>query len=250
MLKYLQTALIFDSKELQNELKLLLNDRWTEHYNKTHYDGDWSALPLRSINGSLTNVAAIHALPKGLSYQDTVLLEKCPYIKSVIASLECEKTSVRLMKLDSGAIIKEHTDTDMNMEAGEARFHIPIQTNEDVAFYIQEDRIPMLAGECWYLNLSLPHRVHNAGKEDRIHLVIDCLVNDWVKSLLNEKGIVRKEIDGMPEAFALPRRKDENEATKPLVNNAADKRKIIAELRSLNIDTATQLADSMELEAE
>ena len=45
----------------------------------------------------------------------------------------------------------------------------------------------MKEGECWYLDLSLPHWVENHGKTDRIHLVIDCLVNDWLRELiLNE----------------------------------------------------------------
>jgi hypothetical protein len=197
MIKYLQTSLMFDPVALQNEFHLLKDDTWSDHYNKSHYEGDWTIIPLRAINGHIENIIATHNLPQGLSYQDTVLLDKCPYIKSVIDSFSCEKTSVRLMRLHAGAIIKEHMDQDMNMEAGEARFHIPVQTNKDVAFFIQEDRIPMLAGECWYLNLSLPHRVQNAGKEDRIHLVMDCMVNDWVKSLLNEPGKLRKDIGDM-----------------------------------------------------
>ena len=38
----------------------------------------------------------------------------------------------------------------------------------------------MVAGECWYLNLSKPHRVHNRGATERMHLVLDCVVNDWL----------------------------------------------------------------------
>jgi hypothetical protein len=39
------------------------------------------------------------------------------------------------------------------------------------------------AGSCWYLRLSDPHRVANRGETDRVHLVIDAAVNDWVASL-------------------------------------------------------------------
>ena len=184
---------------MQEEVNHLSGGNWKAHYNISHYEGNWSILPLRSINGSLENTVAIHASASDLLYADTVLLDYCPYIKSVIASFQCEKTSVRLMKLNAGAIIKEHTDIDMNIEAGEARFHIPVRTNKDVAFFIMEDLIPMLEGECWYLNLSLPHRVHNGGDTDRIHLVIDVMVNDWVKDLLNRKGLNRKDIEGAPE---------------------------------------------------
>ena len=52
----------------------------------------------------------------------------------------------------------------------------------------------MKEGECWYLNLSLKHRVNNFGDTSRIHLVIDCKVNDWIKNLLNEEAELKQEI--------------------------------------------------------
>jgi hypothetical protein len=42
----------------------------------------------------------------------------------------------------------------------------------------------MNEGEGWYLNLSLPHRVENNGTTDRVHLVIDYVVNEWMRSLI------------------------------------------------------------------
>jgi hypothetical protein len=42
----------------------------------------------------------------------------------------------------------------------------------------------MAPGECWYLRLSDPHRVANRGETDRIHLVIDCRANDWLRTLV------------------------------------------------------------------
>src|SRR5262249_11699756 len=53
-------------------------------------------------------------------------------------------------------------------------------TDADVAFFVDGGRVPMEAGECWYLNVNLPHRVDNRSQTDRIHLVIDCVVDDWL----------------------------------------------------------------------
>ncbi len=216
---------------MQQEVEGLTSHYWKAHYNPTHYDGDWSILPLRSLGGSLDNTISTHVLPEGIQYSNTRLLDNCPYFQSIIDSFKCDKTSVRLMKLNAGALIKEHVDHDMNLEAGETRFHIPVITNPDVAFYIMNDRIPMQTGECWYLNLSLPHRVHNAGSTDRIHLVIDCIVNDWIQELLQMPGIIRKEIDT------------------PLTQkifNPDEQQKIIAELRKMNTDSALRLIADME----
>ena len=40
----------------------------------------------------------------------------------------------------------------------------------------------MLEGEAWYLNFNLKHSVRNHGVSERIHLVIDCIANDWLRS--------------------------------------------------------------------
>jgi hypothetical protein len=38
----------------------------------------------------------------------------------------------------------------------------------------------MAAGEIWYLDFNQPHSVVNRGKSERVHLVIDVCVNDWL----------------------------------------------------------------------
>jgi mannose-6-phosphate isomerase-like protein (cupin superfamily) len=232
MIKYLKTPFRFDARQMQAEMNHLSGTYWKEHYNKAHYQGDWSILPLRAIGGDAGNICSIQS-GAGMVYKDTELLGQCPYLRSVIDSFPCEKTAVRLMKLNAGALIKEHTDQDMHMEAGEARLHIPVQTNADVAFYIQDERIPMLEGECWYLNLSLPHRVHNAGSTDRVHLVIDCMVNDWVNSLLNDRSLHRADINGLPAQVTF---------------GQEDMLRIITELRRLGTAEALQRAAAMEKE--
>ncbi len=230
MIQYIKTNMAFDTAKMKAEAAQLSSINWKAHYNKKDYEGDWSVLPLRSINGNIENAVSVHASAAVSAYANTSLLDNCPYLQMVIDAFQCEKTSVRLMKLNAGAIIKEHTDHDMNMEAGEARFHIPVQTNEDVAFFIMEDRIPMMEGECWYLNLSLPHKVHNAGNNDRIHLVIDVMVNDWVKHLLDHEGSVRKDIEGIPKKSF----------------NIEEQQRIINELKQQNTPAALQLAAQLE----
>jgi hypothetical protein len=85
------------------------------------------------------------------------------------------------MKLAAGSIIKEHRDHDLSYEHGFMRLHIPVVTNPDVEFLLNGRRVVMNPGECWYLRLSDPHAVANRGREDRIHLVIDTEVNEWLR---------------------------------------------------------------------
>jgi hypothetical protein len=53
-----------------------------------------------------------------------------------------------------------------------------------VEFVLNQVRVIMNEGECWYLNLNEPHHVTNRGAADRIHLVVDCVVNDWLRDLM------------------------------------------------------------------
>ena len=91
------------------------------------------------------------------------------------------------MRLAPGSVIKEHRDHDLSFEQGMVRIHIPVVTNEGVDFRLNGLRCVMPAGSSWYLRLSDPHSVANRGADDRVHLVIDAGVNDWVAALF-ERG--------------------------------------------------------------
>jgi mannose-6-phosphate isomerase-like protein (cupin superfamily) len=233
MIKYVHLKQRFDVAQMQQEVSRLEAEFWKPHYNEKHYQGSWTTLPLRSINGSTDNHISIQesSLQKEMAYKDTFLLDNCNYLQTVINFFECEKMSVRLMKLDAGAIIKEHTDYAMSFEEGEARFHIPVVSNAGVVFFIEDEKIPMKEGECWYLNLSLKHRVNNFGDSGRIHLVIDCKVNDWITNLLNEGAELKQEI---------------SEKQDGVTYSASDKIKIIQQLRLMGTPVADKLADTME----
>src|SRR5262249_16408914 len=56
-------------------------------------------------------------------------------------------------------------------------------TNPLVEFYLDGNRVMMEEGEAWYLDLNEKHAVINRGSEDRVHLVVDCVVNDWLRHI-------------------------------------------------------------------
>jgi len=136
------------------------------------------------------------------------------------------------MKLNAGAVIKEHRDIDLSFEKGEIRLHIPIITHSEVEFFLEEERIPLHEGECWYLNFNLLHRVSNKSDIDRIHLVIDADVNDWVKDIFALEAIDKKEIEYNSTS-----------------NYDADTKKfMILRFREMNTETSNRLADKLEKE--
>jgi len=172
-----------DPKLLRSDLEQLGPDIWTPHFNTGYYEGDWAGVALRS-NGGATNQLYSHPKPEGF-FVDTPLLDHCPNLRSAVELFKCPTRAVRLLRLTAGSSIREHRDFDLSYLDGQLRFHIPIITNPDVVFFLDARQVEMKEGECWYLDLSLPHWVENRGATDRIHLVIDCEANDWMLALLS-----------------------------------------------------------------
>jgi len=173
---------------LKAELALFDASEWISHFNTRDYTGGWSGIPLRSPGG-----VAYHIVPDIMGYkdfQDTPFLARCTYIPVVLATFQCPLKAVRLLNLHAGSSIREHVDHDLDYEHGEVRLHIPVQTNHNVAFYLNGVRLFMEEGECWYTNVNLPHRVDNTSATDRIHLVIDCAVNDWLRTFFKTASSV------------------------------------------------------------
>jgi Aspartyl/Asparaginyl beta-hydroxylase len=178
--------LVFDPALLVRDLQSLSSQGWIRHFVRANYEGDWSVIPLRSPAGERHPVRQISADPTARSFVDTPMLQSCGYFRQVLDSFECPLRTVRLMRLTPGSIIKEHFDHELSFEEGYVRMHVPVATNDDVEFRLNGTRVILAAGTCWYLRLSDPHSVRNGGATDRVHMVIDAIVNDWVTAVFKQ----------------------------------------------------------------
>jgi hypothetical protein len=179
----LQLPFTFDRDLLAADLRRLSATPWINHFVTQNYQGDWSVIPLRGPAGARHPVQMIYSDPTATAFEDTAMLADCRYFRAVLDSFACPLQAVRLMRLTPGSIIKEHCDHDLCFEQGSVRLHIPITTNEGVVFDLNRRRVTLEAGSCWYLRLSDPHSVTNRGDTDRVHLVIDATVNEWVEAV-------------------------------------------------------------------
>ena len=103
---------------------------------------------------------------------ETPHLQRCPYVRQVMASFGEVLGRSRLMKLAAGSEVALHVDFNYHWYT-RVRIHIPVVTNPDVTFYCADESVHMQAGESWIFNSWRRHRVTNNGAADRIHLVID-----------------------------------------------------------------------------
>lgn len=119
---------------------------------------------------------------------DTPAMDQSAALRKVVNyfSAHCTVTLVRLLRLAPGAIVDEHTDPTLGLhiERSVVRLTIPIQSDEDVKFFLNDTLVPMKPGECWYLRLTDPHRITHNGSVERVNMTIDMVPNDWLRELI------------------------------------------------------------------
>lgn len=167
----------FDPARLKEDAEKFAGADWIPHFNTGYYEGDWSGVALRS---SADAHVALYPDPTANTFVDTEMIARCSYIPDVIRSFKCEMESARLLRLGPGDRILEHRDHKLSFQDGVARVHVPIKTSPHVQFFLDGNEVQMGEGEAWYLNFNLKHKVANEGPDERIHLVLDCIVNEWL----------------------------------------------------------------------
>lgn len=212
----------FNVALLLQDMKLCTAQEWNTHFNTADYSGNWTSIALYSASGNATDI-----LTFGEHFRPTPLLDRCGYFSSVIDSFQCPKESVRLLNLAAGSVIHEHRDRGLCYAEGVFRIHIPLQTNPDVDFIVDGQRMEMQAGECWYADFDRPHAVKNRSTEARVHLVIDCIRNEWSDELFRAAGYDFSAEKKGPDQSTILRMIEELER----MNNPASG-KLIAELKA------------------
>lgn len=202
MITSFKLPLSFDPQLLQADLQGIAPGEWVTHFNQNYFEGEWTGIALRSVGG---NPNLLYPDPNAVGdVADTPLLKRCPNIQRALETIECRITSARLLKLSPGSRIREHRDYDLGFAAGEIRLHVPVTTDAKVEFLLACERIDMNEGECWYLDFSQPHCVDNRSSSDRIHLVIDCAVNEWLLGFFPAGSLDPEEVpaaESSPEEF-------------------------------------------------
>lgn len=227
LIRSIKFPFIFDIKKLQNDLGKVINKNWTDHYNTNYYSGKWTSVALMSQNGKTD---AIYAVPNGSEkIVATDILNSCSYFKEILDGFLFDKTAVRLLQLAVGADIKPHSDYCLGYEDGSFRLHIPIVTNSEVEFILDGTRLIMNEGECWYIDANFIHSVANRGTQDRIHLVIDGIRNEWTDALFYKEA--------SQDQFIKP---------EPVISEE-QKKLMIAELKRMNTPAANEIVKNMEL---
>lgn len=188
----IQLPFYFDATKMLKEF----NDSKPQHFEF------YNVIPLRApahtVDSSLPIPPAADDYADGswTDWLDTHLLKESPYLMSVVDTFRkhTKVTLVRLLRLAPDSVVKEHTDPTLGLEIYKSviRLTIPILNNNEVTFFLNEVSVPMQPGECWYLNLTHPHKIENFGKTERVNLTIDMIPNDWVQAMIKKGKSLKK----------------------------------------------------------
>jgi hypothetical protein len=159
---FFRLPLRFDVERLRNEIEALPADAWARHPNDIPGN---SALRLLSVDGGEND--GLHGL-----MQPTPHLERCPYIRQVLANFGVVWSRSRLMRLAPHSTVPEHADINYHWFY-RVRMHIPIITRPEVRFHCDGQSVHMAPGEAWIFDNWRRHHVENPTDDERIHLVAD-----------------------------------------------------------------------------
>lgn len=157
-------ALIKKDFGYSDALRSVLEQLGAEDWVPTHPDGPyesdgWKVVPFVEFG------------------RETPMMERFPVMAKVLQEFKCPVKMMVYYNMLPGAKIHPHRDTSGTLELGFLRFHVPIRTNEQVDFRVDNVAVPMREGQLWALNTSHKHAVSNLSNSDRVHLVLEVEVN-------------------------------------------------------------------------
>jgi len=117
--------------------------------------------------------------PKILRPDSELYLSVLPTIKFLEEYHGGKVGSVIIPKLLAGEMVYEHKDIGEYLGLVR-RNHLAIVTNENVYFSVGGEVINMREGELWEINNNLHHGVENFSDQDRIHMIIDIIPEEYL----------------------------------------------------------------------
>jgi hypothetical protein len=182
----------FDVDRLRIEVEALPADAWSRH--PSEYEGN-TAARLITVDGGQNDLTAGEMRP-------TPALAASPYIQQVLASFSTVWSRSRLMLIEGGGSVPQHSDMNHHWFY-RVRVHIPVITRPEVRFHCADQSVHMAAGEAWIFDNWREHKVLNPTTDARIHLVADTAGTSTFWRLVNQ-GQVENFDQLSPDSRLIP----------------------------------------------
>lgn len=181
--------LCFDAQRLEAELAGVDETAWQR------------VRPGQVGDASLPLIAAPDGSPVG-SLAPTAHLERCLYLRQVLASLACVLGWTRLLRLP-GAQDEGHAGDIGYYHVQRLAIHVPLRTTPEAHWTCGDRGHHLAAGEAWVLDTWRPHRFYVPDGQQCVHLVAATVGSDRLWDLMAE---AERPCAPPPHEIVTPRR--------------------------------------------
>lgn len=158
-----------------------LLDQSRQQTYQTHKDTSFFQLISMSYNWTIGSTGESKVLN---NFKDKKAQEEMKYIYDFLEKSFAGKIiRAELITMNPYSRIRTHKDRGDILFLGR-RIHIPIKTNKDVIFKVNEDSMNMKVSNMYEINNSKYHSVVNNSSEDRIHLIVDVLPEQYLRNII------------------------------------------------------------------
>lgn len=168
-----------DVAKIKECINNLTDDQWLENTSRqTFFNNHSRTLTYFLMDYDLGWTSESGYDPKP-THTDSELWEAVlPIVKLLEGYHDGKVGRVIIPKLLSGGTISAHRDSGEYLESVR-RHHIPIITNDNVFFTVGGEEVNMREGEVWEINNNQIHEVENLSHEDRVHILMDIIPNEY-----------------------------------------------------------------------
>ncbi len=129
----------------------------------------------------------------------TPLLKKLPSLHNFLKESGFKIMGSRLLRLDPGTFLHEHRDFVYLEDVPRYRLHMPLVTNDQAFITSPGLNVHFKKGYLWKLDpKSTIHSACNFGPTPRIHLMLDCYVEEKLQSLLDNQFLDQDALHALP----------------------------------------------------
>jgi aspartyl/asparaginyl beta-hydroxylase (cupin superfamily) len=99
--------------------------------------------------------------------------------------------NIQIAKMRGGGVILPHTDSGIGFILSH-RIHIPLVTNENVIFKVDNEEFYFAKGNVYEINNIKEHSVlnHNPPDYNRIHLIFDYISSEYIQFIKEKKELI------------------------------------------------------------
>lgn len=175
----LQLPFSADVDLLKSDLELADRRPWPPVIGP-HQRVQWTGIALRSKDGRPASLGV------GTKYYDTELMSELHYMRGFLDVVRSPLRRVRLLSLHPHQAIGWHVDPSPPGDETHVRLHLPILSSPKSLIEFEHGSYHLSVGHLWFIDVSQRHRALNMDESRRVHLVIDCVMDDWLGGLLDD----------------------------------------------------------------